>query len=140
MSTNLAAQQSYAKRLATVLRRYENEGYGTVADLAAAIGEESRDLQRWASGTKMPAHVQNALLGELPRHLADYLIAPTGLRLVAIEETPPANALRAAASACDFSRDVAERMSDGTWDHQDAEAARQHAQRVITDLQSVAGE
>lgn len=140
MSANIAAQQSFAKRLATVLRRYEHEGYGDKAGLADKVGEESRDLNRWAEGTKMPAHVLTALLGELPRHLADYLIAPSGLRLVCKDQPGTANALKAAAVASEFSRDVAERAADGDWDHRDEEAARLHAQRVITDLQSVAGE
>jgi sugar phosphate isomerase/epimerase len=139
MSGNIAAQQSLAKRFATALRQFEHEG-GSVDELAKAVGEEARDLRRWADGTKMPAHVLSALLGELPRHHADYLIAPTGLRLIARDEGQSGNALRAAATACDFSRDVATRMADGTWDHRDAEAARKHAQRVISELQPIAGE
>jgi hypothetical protein len=62
------------------------------------------------------------------------------LRLVSKDQPHTVNALRAAASASDFSRDVAERMADGEWCHRDEAAAREHAQRVITDLQSVAGE
>ena len=140
MSSNLAAQQSFAKRLSTVLRRYEHEGHGDKAGLADKVGEEARDLSRWAEGTKMPAHVLTALLGELPRHLADYLIAPCGLRLVRKDEPGTANALKAAAAASEFSRDVADRAADGDWSHTDEEAARLHAQRVITDLQPIAGE
>jgi hypothetical protein len=140
MSANIAAQQTFADRLGNALRRAEAEGFGDKAHFANKIGEEARDLLRWSQGTKMPAHALVALLGELPRHLADELIKPSGLRLVTREHLDHANALKAAASASRFSGDVAERMADGEWCHRDAEAARQHAQRVITDLQSLAGE
>lgn len=139
MSANIAAQQNLAERFGDALRLYEAEG-GDVHRLAERVGEEARDLRRWADGTKMPAHVLVLLLGALPRHLADKLILPSGLRLVCREQAEKANALRAAAAACDFSRDVTERMADGEWCHRDDAAAREHARRVITDLQPLAGE
>lgn len=139
MSSNLAAQQNLASRLATVLRRFENEG-GDIHQLAGALDEEVRDLRRWAEGTKIPGHVLVALLGELPRHLADYLVAASGLRLICKDTPANTNALKAAAAASTSSSDVATRMADGEWCHRDDEAARQHAQRVISELQAVAGE
>lgn len=139
MSANIAAQQNLAERFGDALRLYEAEG-GDVHKLAERVGEEARDLRRWADGTKMPGHVLVLLLGALPRHLADRLIAPSGLRLISREQPEQTNALRAAASASAFSSDVANRMADGVWDHRDESAARDHARRVITDLQSVAGE
>lgn len=139
MSANLASQQSFAARFATVLRRFEHEG-GDVGKLADAVGEEARDLRRWADGTKMPGHVLNALYGELPRHLADYLIQPTGLRLVARDAADGANALLAAASASRFSGNVATRKADGVWCHVDEEETRQEARRLIAELQPLAGE
>jgi hypothetical protein len=139
MSANLASQQNLAERFATVLRRFEHEG-GNVHALAEKVGEEARDLHRWADGTKLPGHVLVALLGELPRHLADYLIATSRLRLVCKDVQTSANALKAAAASSEFSRDVAQRAADGEWCHRDEEAAKLHAQRVITELQAVAGE
>lgn len=139
MSANLASQQSFAARFATILRRFEHEG-GNVQALAESVGEEVRDLRRWADGTKMPAHVLVALLGELPRHLADYLMQPTGLRLVARDAADSANALLAAAQASRFSGNVAARKADGIWCHRDEEETRQEARRLIADLQPLAGE
>lgn len=139
MSGNMAAQQSLARRLHDVLLRFEAEG-GDVHQLAARIGEEARDLRRWADGTKMPAHVLNLLYGSLPRHLADYLAKPTGLRFVAIDAADSANALIAAARASQFSGHVAERKADGVWCHRDEEETRQEARRLIADLQPLAGE
>lgn len=139
MSVNLAAQQNLAERFGDVLRLYEAEG-GNVHALADRVGEEARDLRRWADGTKMPAHVLVLLLGVLPRHLADRLIAHSGLRLVAREAVEHSNVLRASASASAFASDVATRLADGVWCHRDDAAAREHAARVISDLQSVAGE
>ena len=139
MSANLASQQNLAERFATVLRRFENEG-GSIHSLAEKVGEDARDLRRWADGTKFPGHVLIALMGELPRHLADYLIAGSGLRLVCKDAPANVNALKAAAAASSFSSDVASRMSDGEWCHRDDAAAREHAQRVISELQAVAGE
>lgn len=139
MSGNLASQQSLAERFATVLRRFEHEG-GNIHELAERLGEEPRDLRRWADGTKMPAHVFSALLAELPRHLADYLIAPTGLRLLARDAADSANALLAAAKASQFSGNVATRKADGIWCHRDEEETRQEARRLIADLQPLAGE
>jgi hypothetical protein len=139
MAANIASQQSFAERFATVLRRFEHEG-GSVDQLAAKVGEEARDLRRWADGTKMPAHVLSALLAELPRHLADYLIAPTQLRLVARDAADSANALLAAACASRFSGNVATRKADGVWCHQDEAETRREAQRLIAELQPLAGE
>ncbi len=139
MSGNLKAQQSLAERLANVLRRFEHEG-GCLADIAQKCGEEPRDLRRWAEGTKMPAHVLSLLLGELPRHLADRLIQPTGLRLVARDAADSANALIAASKASMFACNVAERKADGVWDHRDELETREDARRLIAGLQPLAGE
>lgn len=139
MSGNCAEQQNLAERLADVLRRLEREG-GDVNKLAGKIGQERRDLTRWANGTTLPAHVLVALLDELPRHLADHLIGTTRLRLVSKEKPTGANALHAAAVASNFSADVAERMADGEWCHRDEAATSDHAKRVISDLQKLAGE
>lgn len=134
MSSNNAVQQSFADRLSTVLRRYEHEGCGTKASLAAKIDEEARDLTRWGNGTTMPAHTLVVLLGELPRHLADELIRPCGLKLVSRDAPADANVLSAAAAAADFASDVATRLADGEYCHRDEEATRQKAQRTITEL------
>lgn len=139
MSANIAAQQTFAARFATALRRFEHEG-GDIQKLAESVGEEVRDLRRWADGTKIPGHVLNALYGELPRHLADYLIQPTGLRLVARDVSDSANALMAAAQASRFSGNVAARKADGIWCHRDEEETRQEARRLIAELQPLAGE
>lgn len=139
MSANIASQQKLAERLGDVVRLYEAEG-GNIHDLAERIGEEPRDLRRWADGTKMPAHVLVLLLGTLPRHLADRLIAPSGLRLVTRTTNGHASAMKAAASACGFVNDVTNRFADGEWCHRDEAAARDHAARVIAELQPLAGE
>lgn len=139
MSGIPAERQNLADRLATALRRFEREG-GDIGKLAAAVGQERRDLMRWASGVTMPAEVLVALLDELPRHLADHLIGATALRLVSRESRADANALRAASATSAFSADIANRMADGEWCHKDKAAAREHAQRVIAQLQDVAGE
>lgn len=132
-------QQSFADTLANVLRRFEREG-GDLGNLARRIGQERRDLKRWADGTAMPAHVLIALLHELPRHLADALIAATGLRLVAVDPDASASALAASAATAGFSADVAQRMADGEWCPRDRAATKEHAARVIAQLQAVAGE
>lgn len=132
-------QHNLAERLATVLRRYEREG-GNLSELASAIGQETRDLRRWANGTTIPGHILIALMAELPRHLADYLIGNSGLRLVSKDAPQGANALRAAAAASGLSSDIATRLADGEWCHRDEAAAREHAQRVISELQGLAGE
>jgi hypothetical protein len=139
MSGNLRAQQSLAERFATVLRLFEAEG-GDVTALADRVDEEPRDLRRWADGTKMPAHVLSLLLGELPRHLADRLIQPTGLRLVARDASDSANALMAASKASQFACNVTERKADGVWDHRDEAATQEDARRLIADLQPLAKE
>lgn len=139
MPANIASQQTLAARFATVLRRFEAEG-GNIHALADSLGEEARDLRRWADGTKMPGHVLMALLGELPRHLADYLIVPTALRLIARDASDGANALLAAASASQFSSNIATRKADGIWCHRDEEETRQEARRLIAELQPLAGE
>lgn len=139
MSANFASQQKFAERFANVLRRFEAEG-GCIHALAESIGEEARDLRRWADGTKMPGHVLSALLGELPRHLADALISPTGLRLVSKDAADSANALLAAAQASQFAGNVAKRKADGVWCHVDEAETQQEAARLIADLQPLAGE
>ncbi len=88
----------------------------------------------------MPAHIMIALCDELPRHLADRLISNTSLRFVCKESTTEANALRAASAASAFSSDITQRHADGVFCHRDQEAAKEHAQRVIDELQEVAGE
>jgi hypothetical protein len=139
MSANLAAQQFLAERLGNVLRRFEHEG-GSVERLADRVGETARDLRRWAEGTKLPGHVLTALLGELPRHLADELIRPTGLRLVTRDQEDAANALMAAACANDLAGTIARMMADGNLDHRERAELAQVAQATIAQLQPLAGE
>jgi hypothetical protein len=139
MSANLAAQQKLAERLGNVLRRFEHEG-GSIEDLAAAVGETGRDLRRWAEGTKLPGHVFCMLLGELPRHLADLLIRPTGLRLEQVETQGKVNALLAAAGASEFSGAVARGLADGRLDHRERAELGQLAEQLIPALQALASE
>lgn len=139
MTADHREKQNLAERLATVLRRLESEG-GSIHTLSERIGQEPRDLRRWADGAALPGHVLIALLHELPRHLSDYLIAPTGLRLIAKESDGQANALKASAVASEFAANVAVRASDGVWCHQDEAATRLDAARVISSLQPLAGE
>ena len=139
MSANLRAQQSFADRFASVLRTFEREG-GDIHRLADCVSEEVRDLRRWADGTKMPAHVLLALIGELPRHLADMLIRPSGLRLIAQDIAADANALLASSKASAFASGITARHADGVYCHRDKEETRQEARRLIADLQSLAGE
>lgn len=139
MPANIAAQQNLAARLANVLRRFEHEG-GALETLARAVGETPRDLRRWAEGTKCPAHVLVMLLGELPRHLADELIRPTGLRLVAREVEEDVNALMASAAASDLSGAVARALADNRIDHRERAALQDIAQRAIAKIQPLAGE
>jgi hypothetical protein len=134
MSSNLAAQQKLAERLASVLRRFEHEG-GSVESLADRVGETSRDLRRWAEGTKLPGHVLSMLLGELPRHLADELIRPTGLRLIARDGEDGANALLAASRASALSSEITGRHADGHYCHRDRAEVAEHAKRLIADLE-----
>jgi hypothetical protein len=139
MSSNLLAQQKLAERLGTVLRRFEHEG-GSIEALAHKVGETARDLRRWAEGTKLPGHVLSALLGELPRHLADELIRPTGLRLIARDSDDDVNALLAAASANDLAGTIARMMADGRLDHRERAELEKLAQATIAELQPLAGE
>lgn len=139
MSAISASQQNLADRLSDVLRKMERDGEDLHA-LARKVGEERRDLVRWAGGTTMPAHVLVALLDELPRHHADHLIGHTQLRLVNKDMSATACALRAAAAASTFSAEVAERMADGDWCHQDEAAAKEKARETITSLQHFTGE
>lgn len=139
MSSNLRAQQKLAERLATVIRRFEHEG-GSIDQLAQAVGETPRDLRRWAEGTKLPGHVFSALLGELPRHLADELIRPTGLRLIAQDHDDRPNALMAAARAAELAGDIAERHADGQFCHRDREHVKREARRLIADLEALAAD
>ena len=139
MSANLAAQQKLAERLGNVLRRFEHEG-GSIEDLAAAVGQTGRDLRRWAKDTKLPGHVFCMLLGELPAHLADLLIRPTGLRLVPVECGEKVNALLAAAGASEFSGAVARGLADGQLDHRERAELGQLAEQLIPALQALASE
>lgn len=134
-----ASKHYLAERLANVLRRFEHEG-GEIEALARAVGETTRSLRRWANGDTLPGHVAIALLGELPRHLADELIRPTGLRLVARDSEDDANALIAAARAASFSSGVTMRHADGRFCHRDRAETRAEAQRLIAELQALAGE
>lgn len=139
MRPDPASKHYLAERLGNVLRRFEHEG-GAIEALARAVGETPRDLRRWADGVTLPGHVFCALLGELPRHLADELIRPSGLRLVAIDQDDGANALLAAASAASFASSIAAMMADGRLDHRERAEARKIAQTVIAQLQPLAGE
>lgn len=139
MSANLAAQQHCADRLANVLRRFEHEG-GSIEALAGRVGQTGRDLRRWAQGTTLPGHVAFALLGELPRHLADEMIRPTGLRLEDREYADSVNALSVAAKASALAAEIAERHADGRFCHRDAAAVRDQLRRVLPDFEALASE
>jgi hypothetical protein len=139
MRPDPASKHYLAERLGNVLRRFEHEG-GAIEALARAVGETPRDLRRWADGVTLPGHVFSALLGELPRHLADELIRPTGLRLVAIDHDEGANALMVAAKLNDLAGTIAEAAADGRIDHRERAAIGQLAQATITELQPLAGE
>lgn len=139
MRPDAPSKHFLAERLANVLRRFEHEG-GVIEALARAVGETPRDLRRWADGVTLPGHVFCALLGELPRHLADELIRPTGLRLVARDNDDGANSLLAAASAAALASEIARRHADGAFCHRDRAAVRAEAQRLIAELQPLAGE
>lgn len=139
MRPDCPSKHHLAARLANVLRRFEHEG-GAIEALARAVGETPRDLRRWADGVTLPGHVFAALLGELPRHLADELIRPTGLRLVAIDHDEGANALLIAAKLNDLAGTIAEAAADGRIDHRERAAIGQLAQATITQLQPLAGE
>ncbi len=135
MAANLAAQQTAAKCFANVLRKYEFEG-GNPHELASSVGQELRDLRRWADGTTMPSHVGFQLLAALPRHLADELIGATGLRLVEVECSESVNALMLASRSSAFASDITERHADGVFCHKDKRAAAENARRQIAELQA----
>jgi hypothetical protein len=139
MRPESASKHYLAERLGNVLRRFEHEG-GVIEALARAVGETPRDLRRWADGVTLPGHVLCALLGELPRHLADELIRPSGLRLVAIDHDDSANALMVAVQLNALAATIAEAAADGPIDHRERAAIRQMAQATITELQPLAGE
>lgn len=139
MRPDPASKHYLAERLANVLRRFEHEG-GAIETLARAVGETPRDLRRWADGVTLPGHVFCALLGELPRHLADELIRPTGLRLVAIDHDDSANALMVAAKLNELAGTIAQAAADGRIDHRERAAIGQMEQATITELQPLAGE
>jgi hypothetical protein len=139
MRPDLPSKHYLAERLGNVLRRFEHEG-GAIEALARAVGETPRDLRRWADGVTLPGHVFCALLGELPRHLADELIRPTGLRLVARDQDDDVNALLAAAKANDLAGTIARMMADGRLDHRERAELEQLAQATIAELQPLAGE
>jgi hypothetical protein len=131
-----ASKHFLAERLANVLRRFEHEGRAIEA-LARAVGETPRDLRRWADGVTLPGHVPCALLGELPRHLADELIRPTGLRLESINRDHSVNALLVAAKTAAFSSAIAERHADGNFCHRDRAVICADAERLISKLQKL---
>lgn len=133
-----ASQHDLAERLSEVIRKLERDGQFQA--LARKVGEDARDLRRWAKGVTLPGHVLIALLDELPRHHADYLIGATQLRLVTKDTSETATALRAAAVTSSFVAEVAERMSDGEWCHRDDAAAKEKARSTITELQHFVGE
>jgi hypothetical protein len=139
MRPDAPSKHYLAERLANVLRRFEHEG-GVIEVLARAVGETPRDLRRWADGVTLPGHVLSALLGELPRHLADELIRPTGLRLVAIDHDDGANALMVAVKLNALAGTITEAAADGPIDHRERAVIRQMAQATITELQPLAGE
>lgn len=139
MRPDCPSKHHLAERLGNVLRRFELEG-GAIEVLARKVGETPRDLRRWADGVTLPGHVLVALLGELPRHLADELIRPTGLRLVAIDHDEGANALLVAAQLNTLAGTIAKAAADGRIDHRERAAIGQMAQATITELQPLAGE
>lgn len=138
MASICAAQQDLGDRLSEVIRKLTRDGQ--LNALARKVGEDVRDLRRWAKGTTLPGHVLIALLDELPRHHADYLIGNTQLRLVSKDQSETATAFRAAAATSSFVAEVAERMSDGEWCHRDDAAAKEKARETITELQQFVGE
>lgn len=139
MRPDAPSKHFLAERLGNVLRRFEHEG-GAIEALARAVGETPRDLRRWADGVTLPGHVFCALLGELPRHLADELIRPTGLRLIAIDHEDGTNTLLAAASAAALASEIARRHADGQFCHRDRAVVRAEAQRLIAELEPLAAE
>lgn len=139
MAGNSASQQNLADRLAEVLRKLKRGGED-LQELARKVGEEVRDLNRWARGTTLPGHVLVALLDELPRHYADYLIGTTDLRLVNKDQASSSCAMKAAAATAQFAAEVAGRMADGTWCHRDEAESRDDARETITMLQSYVGD
>lgn len=138
MASNPAAQQNLAERLSEVLRKLERDG--ELQSVARKVDEDVRDLRRWARGATLPGHVLIALLDELPRHHADYLIGGTQLRLVSKDAGETISALRAAAATSAFVADVAERMADNEWCHRDDAAAKERGRQTITELQRFVGE
>lgn len=138
MAANSASQQNLADRLAEVVRKLDRDGQ--LHDIARKVDEDARDLRRWAKGTTLPGHVLVALLDELPRHHADYLIGGTSLRLVSKDTSETATAFRAAAVTSAFVAEVADRMSDGEWCHRDDAVAKEKARETITELQHFVGE
>lgn len=139
MSANSAAQQNLASRLTNVLRAYEHETDDVgLHKLAAAVKETPRDLRRWAAGTTLPGHVFSQLLGALPEHLADDLIAPTGKRLIDRDIGDAGSALLLASMMSRFSSDIAERHSDGIFCHRDQAAAREEAKRLLPFVERMA--
>ena len=139
MRPDCPSKHVLADRLGTVLRRFEHEG-GAIEALARKVGETPRDLRRWADGVTLPGHVLCALLGELPRHLADELIRPTGLRLIAQDHDDHANALLAAAGAAHLASQIAERHADGNFCHRDRALVQAEVRRLIADLEALAAE
>lgn len=139
MRPDCPSKHHLAERLANVLRRFEHEG-GAIEALARAVGETPRDLRRWADGVTLPGHVFCALLGELPLHLANILIRPTGLSLEPLPVDDEESALMAAAESSDFSGMVARSLADGRIDHRERAAMAQKAQTLIARLQPLANQ
>ncbi|AOR77203.1 hypothetical protein BES08_10915 [Novosphingobium resinovorum] len=136
-----ASQQNLADRLAEVVRKIERAGGSeAVHDLARKVDEEARDIRRWARGTTLPGHVLVALLDELPRHYADFLIGGTSLRLVERDGAETACAVRAMAATATFAAGVARRLEDGEFCHRDDAESKDEARETITMLQSYVGE
>lgn len=141
MSANQRAQQNLAARLANVLRRYEHETEDAgLHNLADAVGETPRDLRRWAAGTTLPGHVFFYLLGALPDHLADLLIAPTGKRLVDVDVYGEACALELASLLSRLSSEITHRHADGVFCHVDQAVVRAEARKLIPELERIARE
>jgi len=139
MPDNSRSQQNLAKRLDDILRKMKRDG-DDIDALAHSVGEEARDLRRWAKGTTLPGHVLIALIDELPRHHADHLIGGTQLRLVNRDRTETTTAMAAVAAASTFTAEVVERLADGEFCHRDAAEAKDIARATVTRLQNFIGE
>ena len=141
MAANLRARQHLAERLSNVFRLYEHETDDVgLHRLARSIEVDPRDLRRWAAGTVLPGEVFSLLLGALPDHLADMLIAPTGKRLVDRDHEDSGSALELASMLSALSSDIAHRHADGVFCHVDQAAVRAEARKLIPELERMARE